>query len=318
MFSDRLQAYCVARKVFHNNQCGFQPNRRTTDVVSLLLNDARTCLDQNKPCVVTAVDFSKAYDTVWHAGLLHKLAVLYGVSGNFLRWVKSFLEGREVRVTGLGQHTTWRKTRCGVPQGSSVSPVLFVLYTNDFRVRNPKVVNLGVFADDTAFWTKPQYEFRSSKVFQEELDHLEQWCRRWKLVLNPTKTEQLKFVGRKQKSLSSVGDWSLTVGGQPVRRVKVMKYLGVVLDEKLQFEEHARKVENALKAQLCALYKLTTNFGSVNPVTLVQLYKLQSRPVWEYGAEFYLNTKSKVERLQRLQNKFIRLATRVSLSSGGT
>ena len=74
VFSDRLQAYCVVRKVFHNNQCGFQPNRRTTDVVSLLLNDARTCLDHNKPCVVTAVDFSKAHDTVWHAGLLFKLS----------------------------------------------------------------------------------------------------------------------------------------------------------------------------------------------------------------------------------------------------
>ena len=129
----------MVRKVFHNNQCGFQPNRRTTDVVSLLLNDARTCLDHNKPCVVTAVDFSKAYDTVWHAGLLFKLSKFYGVSGSFLKWVESFLKGREVRVTGLGSHTNWKKTHCGVPQGSSVSPVLFVLYTNDLKVRNPEV-----------------------------------------------------------------------------------------------------------------------------------------------------------------------------------
>ena len=199
----------------------------------MLLNDARTCLDHNKPCVVTAVDFSKAYDTVWHAGFLFKLSKFYGVSGSFLKWVESFLKGREVRVTGLGSHTNWKKTHCGVPQGSSVSPVLFVLYTNDLKVRNPEVVNLGVFADDTAFWTKPQYDFGSGEKLQEELDNLEQWCRRWKLVVNPTKTESLKLVGRKQRSLSGLGDWKLTLGGQEVKKVDKLKYLGLVLDSKL-------------------------------------------------------------------------------------
>ena len=74
-------------------------------------------------------------------------------------------------------------------------------------------------------------------------------------------------------------------------------------------------MENALKAQLCTLYKLTSNYGSINPVTLVQLYKLQVRPVWEYGAEFYLNTKRKVASLQRLQNKFVRTACPVARSA---
>ena len=189
VLADRLQTFCVVRRVFSSNQCGFQPNRRTADVITMLLNDARECLDSNRPCVMIAVDFSKAYDTVWHAGLLRKLATIYGVGGTFLRWVQSFLGGRKMRVKCMGETSAWRRTRCGVPQGSSLSPLLFILYTNDFVVQNPDHVNVGVFADDTALWTKKEYDFRDKTMLQMELEHLARWCRRWRLVINPSKTE---------------------------------------------------------------------------------------------------------------------------------
>ena len=95
IMADRLQTYCIARRIFTNNQCGFQPNRRTADVITILLNDARSCLDHNKPCVAVALDFSKAYDTIWHAGLLFKLSTIYGIGNTFLRWTASFLRGKD-------------------------------------------------------------------------------------------------------------------------------------------------------------------------------------------------------------------------------
>ena len=173
ILSDRLQTFCVAKRIFNNTQCGFQPNRRTADVISLLLNDARNCLDRGRPCIMVAVDFSKAYDTVWHAGLLFKLAQFYGVGGNTLKWLRSFLHGRKVRVNGLGESTAWRKTRCGVPQGSSISPLLFILYTRDFTVQNPDKINVGIFADDTALWTKESYDFRCADDLKNELHRLD-------------------------------------------------------------------------------------------------------------------------------------------------
>ena len=94
-------------------------------------------------------------------------------------------------------------------------------------------------------------------------------------MINPTKTERLKIVGSKDRTLRKIGDWKLGLRLSDVKSVDSIKYLGVLIDKKLQFNEHTQKVENALKAQLCALYKLTSNYGSINPVTLVQLYKLQ-------------------------------------------
>ena len=172
ILADRLQLYCITHRIFDNNQCGFQTNRSTSDLLTILINDLRAALDNFEPSHLITIDFSKAYDTVWHSGLLFKLARLYHIEGNILRWLHSFMSGRHARTTNNGSFSDWKHRKIGVPQGSSLSPILFILYTNDYSPLHPKSINIGTFADDTLLWSKPYNNNaeRTIKNMQEELN----------------------------------------------------------------------------------------------------------------------------------------------------
>ena len=135
---------------------------------------------------MVTIDFSKAYDTVWHTGLLYKLSRLYLINGKLLRWLNSFLTGRHARATNNGNFSNWKKREIGVPQGSSLSPILFILYTNDYSLFSPSIINIGTFADDTLLWSKPfnTNDKHKTELLQKELNFFAEWSAKWKLVIN--------------------------------------------------------------------------------------------------------------------------------------
>ena len=146
---------------------------------------------------------------------------------------------------------------------------------------------------------------------QEELDQFTRWCNSWKLVLNKEKCESLTITGRMKVGMDAP---DLKILGHPVKKVETMRYLGLYLDKHFNFKEHLFKVEMRLAARLNSLYSLTANYD-INTNTLLNIYKTQVRPIWEYGCMFYANTKEKVKRLQVMQNKFLRLTFPTAKSS---
>ena len=123
---------------------------------------------------IVALDFSKAYDTVWHAALIYKLFHFYHIRGRVLYWINSFLTTRKTRVSSEGKHSKWKVSKQGLPQGSGLSPILYILFTNDYQMKFPHVLSMGTFADDTVFWNKPhQFEhgLDVSKALQGGPDH---------------------------------------------------------------------------------------------------------------------------------------------------
>ena len=155
LLAKRLQQFCCERHIFNNKQCGFQINRCTDDILSAFMTDAYTCLDYNSDLDCVFTDFSKAYDSIWHDGLMYKLFYMYGISGKFLKCINCFLRNRYTRVLLKKGQSDWRLQNMGLPQGSSLSPILYILYTNDYKVKYSNFVSMGCFADDTAFWTTP-------------------------------------------------------------------------------------------------------------------------------------------------------------------
>ena len=300
----RLQQYCVEEKFFDNNQCGFQINRCTNDILATFLNDAYTCLDLNSDLDCVFTDFSKAYDSIWHDGLMYKLYTIYEIKGPFLKCINSFIRNRFTRVLLKKGHSEWKQQNIGLPQGSSLSPILCILYTNDFKIKYTNFIRMGCFADDTACWTTPATRNRLRyQILQKELNRFHDWTLYWKLSLNPSKCTNLNIHKPKSPKINH----KYLLNKIEINTIKECKYLGLWLDKHLNFKTHIDKTHSKLQGSLYRLYNLLKTGIKLFPKTIMQVFKCKSRPIVEYASIFYFH-KDKTERLQKLQNRFIRCA----------
>eukprot|EP01083_Nonionella_stella_P065870 172961_1 len=207
VISKRLQTFCTRTHLFDNYQCGFQVNRCTDDLLTVFIQDAHESLDKASDLDAVFTDFSKAYDTIWHDGLIYKLNKLWNISGNLLYVIIAFLRGRHTRVQMKDGYSKWRKQNIGVPQGSPLSPILYILYTNDYKIptTQQKYVNIGLFADDTILWTVPHVKDPLRyKQLQKTLDNFYRWCCKWKLSLNASKCLSMTITNTKETKFKLV------------------------------------------------------------------------------------------------------------------
>ena len=194
--------------------------------------------------------------------------------------------------------------KIGLPQGSCLSPVLFILYANDFKLppEAAGTIIVGTFADDTVMWQRPTPHPRRDKLLQKTVDKFFEYTIKWKLKLNPTKTTAINFSTTEEKQ----PEW--VVSNTKIKNVDSMRYLGVWLDRELNFEEHVKQVIRKASGDIAKLARLITNKFQLAPVTIIRLYLARTRPKIEYGFNFYVNSKKTLEKLNKIQNKFLRLA----------
>ena len=140
------------------------------------------------------LDISKAFDKVWHEGLLYKLDSI-GISGNLLILFCSFLNNRYQRVVINGQHSNWAPILAGFPQGSILEPLLFLIYINDLPHNLNSVVKL--FADNTSLFCTVQNPTSSAKILNNDLSKISEWAYRWKMLFNLDITKQTQEVLKK-------------------------------------------------------------------------------------------------------------------------
>ena len=163
------------------------------------------------------MDISKAFDRVWHVGLLYKLKLL-GICGSYYNLVQSFLDSRHQRVVLNGQSLKWSLVEAGVPQSSILGPLLFLVYINDL----PQGLrcNAKLFADDTSLFSAITIPATSSSNLNEDLLKITQWAYQWKMSSNDTSHPSLYF------------------NNERIQWQSVQKHLGLFSDEKLSFLEH--------------------------------------------------------------------------------
>ena len=303
LLAKRLQHFCKVKQIFNNNQCGFQINRCTDDILSTFLNDAYSCLDYNSDMDCVFTDFSKAYDSIWHEGLMVKLHSLYGISGKFLQCINHFLRNRNTRVLLKKGKSTWKIQGLGLPQGSSLSPILYIYIRMTIRLIY-KLCLYGCFADDTAFWTKPATQnMLRYKILQKELNRFLDWTKYWKLSLNASKCTSLNIHKPKSKNIHH----KYLLNNTELTTIEQCKYLGLWLDKHLHFNTHIDKSYAKLQGSLYRTYNLLKTGIKLHPKTIIQIYKCKARPIVEYACIFYLH-KDKNNRIQKLQNRFLRCA----------
>ena len=254
---NRLYKYLTINNILYKKQFGFQKSHSTEHAIMQLVDQINNSFEHDQYTLGVFIDLSKAFDTVDHEILIAKLEN-YGIKGNNLNWFKSYLKNRKqfIRVENIS--TDFQEIVCGVPQGSILGPLLFLIYINDLKDAS-NILNSIMFADDTnLFYSHRNIETLFSTM-NIELENINEWFKANKLSLNVKKT---KFILFYKKALTKSGNVtplnipSLQIGNKNIERVSSIKFLGVMLDEHLSWKEHIKVVENKLAKNIGLLYRV--------------------------------------------------------------
>ena len=169
-------------------------NRSCVSQLITTLNDFAFTLKQKEQTDAILLDFSKAFDKVDHLGLLSKLEH-YGIRGPLLEWTSSFLIGRKQRVVVDGQASPESNVLSGVPQGTVLGPLFFLVYINDISKGLSKGTSIRLFADDSLLYRTINSK-KDCEILQRDLDHLQLWEKTWKMEFHPGKCNLLQITNK--------------------------------------------------------------------------------------------------------------------------
>mgnify|MGYP001793799177 FL=1 len=280
------------------NQSGFRPNDSCINQLLSITHEIYAAFDSNQSLEVRGVflDISKAFDKVWHQGLLYKLKTM-GISGDLFNLLRSFLSDRYQRVLINGQSSGWEKIMAGVPQGSILGPLLFLVYINDLP--NNMLSNVKIFADDTSIFSVVHDKDNSFDQLDHDLKKISEWAYRWKMSFNPDHSKQAQEVIFSRKR-AEVNHSALNFNNIPVCKTSSQKHLGLILDEKLNFKEHLQVKIGKFNKGVGLLKKL---HNLLPRKALLTIYKSFLRPHLDYGDIIYdqPNNESFCQKLESLQ-----------------
>ena len=249
MVHGQLYEYLGRNKILSEEQTGFRPNRSTQDALLRAIDDWKSALDSGQIVAAVMIDLSKAFDSINHNLLLKKLHA-YGVQGVELAWFSNYLTERKQRVVMNGVPSQWAEISTGVPQGSILGPLLFVIFVNDL----PSVVEectVNLYADDTALYSVHSDPGELSRRVQEDLQRVAEWITRNGLRMNVNKT-QLLVLNRKGKQ-SIADSVQVSVGDSKLQKQDCVKYLGVSIDKDLSWKTHIEQIRAQCMAKLAAI-----------------------------------------------------------------
>ena len=297
----RLTYFLESTQAFSKFQSGFRKKMSAIDQIGRLENQVREALASKKSVVAVFIDLSKAYDTVWHTGLLYKLQKS-GVRGRTLRWLKEYLTGRTFKTYFEGRFSEMKSISTGVPQGAILSPLLFNIMTNDFP-QSQDVTNLE-YADDFTILCSSTSVAEAAKIMEEHLMKVYHWSRDWGFVINFNKTNAMLFT-RKRISYPVI-----SINGTRIKFVPSLRYLGTILDApKLTWNDHIQYLRESSLSKVNIMKALTRfQWGSDRHV-LLKFYKSVIRGKFDYGSMFYTTAPhSKLEKLDTIQNNCLKIA----------
>ena len=290
LLAKRLYTYAESNHIFPNLQFGFRKGLGACDALLTISNVVQRALDLGQEVRMIGLDFSAAFDRVNHKALLFKLKQL-GIGGPFYNILAEFLSNRTQRVVVDGQLGDLRPILSGVPQGSVLGPLLFILYTHDmwFGLENLLVS----YADDAtllAVVPSPAMRTEVSDSLNRDLLKISSWCKNWGMKMNPTKTQSM-IVGRSRTILPSHPD--LLIDNVPLITNNSFKILGVLFDEKFTFEAHLRATSSLIAQKLGLLRKSFKIFNDQSILRkcfysfILPCFEYCS-PVWSSAADSHL------------------------------
>ena len=272
--------YFLDNNLITPKQSGFRPGDSCINQLLSITYDIFTSFDNGLEVRGVFLDISKAFDKVWHDGLICKLKQ-NGIKDKLLCLLIDFLKNRQQIVVLNGQSSSWTNMNAGVPQGSILGPLLFLFYINDLP--NGLQSNPKLFADDTSLFSTVQDTTTSTVSLNNDLTKISEWAVQWNMNFNPDPSKQAQELLFSRKT-SSKPYPLLNFNDNLVHQVQLEKHLGLFLDPKLSFDEHIQ----------CILIKTRKIIGLIRKlqpiiprVALLTIYKSFLRPHLDYGDVIY-------------------------------
>jgi len=297
----RLKNFLAKINIPSNNQFGFQSKKSTSMAILEMVDKISSAIDSKNCAMGIFIDLAKAFDTVDHNILLEKLRH-YGIRGISLDLIKSYLHDRMQYVSFNGFDSLQQPVSCGVPQGSILGPLLFLVYIDDMS-NCSKLLRFILFADDTNIFFMHKTLIDMFMTANCELQKLSTWFRVNKLSLNVKKTNFIVFTARGHFPLPPLCD--IKVDGFSVQRVQSCKFLGLFIDENLSWKLHISSIASTIARNIGIIKCIRSKINS--KVSLL-LYDTMISPYLTYGNIVWAScVKSNLERLHRLQKRAIRI-----------
>ena len=300
---DKIVEHLDKYNLLNNSQHGFREGRSCLTNLLETLEQWTEIIDDGDCVDVAYLDFRKAFDLVSHEHLIYKLSK-YGISGQILSWIKDFLKNRTQKVVIRGTESTTRNVTSGVPQGSVLGPILFLIYINDLPLN--VISPLSLFADDSKLFSRIVTKKKKSKAedrdgtidLQNDLNKVVDWAKKWKMEFNVDKCKIMHLGHRNPGNIYKMNDTELTVTDEE-------KDLGVLIDNKLDFGKH---IKNIVGRANRVLGMIRISFVCLNIPMFLNMYTALVRPLLEYCVQVWSPYKSKyIKLLEGVQRRATRL-----------
>ncbi len=273
IIKDEVLDHLKRNNLLYKYQHAFVGERSCSTQILEAVNNWTSFLEQGDTVDTIYLDFAKAFDSVPHQRLLKKIKAL-GIEGKVLDWIAAFLSDRRQRVIVNGCASDWSDVASGVPQGSVIGPILFIIFINDMPNQITNFISL--FADDAKLYGKSSTQAQR-RGLQDDLNTLQQWSDTWKLSFNPNKCTAL-HLGRNNLQQNYV--MLSPSGAVTLENTTCEKDLGVLIDNELTFDNH---ISTAVKKANTKLAMIRRTFTFMDKKMLTQLYTSLVRPILEYG-----------------------------------
>ena len=303
-----IMNHCDQHNLLSSHQHGFRQKHSCESQLILSIEDIYRQHDKNKQVDMLILDFTKAFDTVPHQRLLMKLKH-YGIDSDLHRWISSWLTERTQQVVVDGDYSTCKQVRSGVPQGTVLGPLMFLLYINDIG-DNLNHSTIRLFADDCLLYKTISNQDDAGRL-QDDLDKVQEWTDTWQMEFNAKKCYLLSMHSKRDPTLSKY-----RLKGEEIVKTSHHSYLGVEIQDDSKWSKH---VENCTKKANRALGFIRRNFGRCPESIKETLYTAMVRPHLEYASGAWNpHLKKDINKLENIQRKASRFVKSCNCRDAGT
>ena len=303
MITNRLQWHMEKCNLFNPFQAGFRKRRCTVDHIMRLQNDVQAALNHGSYAAGIFLDFSKAFDMMWKGGVMEKLSRMK-IGGRIFNWIDDFLSERTFQVWVGDQLSDVLRLDNGTPQGSRLSPLLFLIQINDFPEPENNTKQ-AISADDSSIWRTGTNLKIIMRTLQIDLNKIEKWCDEWGFTLSTEKTIGVTFSHHHQQPEIP----ALRLCGKEIKIEEQVKFLGVIFDRKLTWKAHMNHIVDRCNKVINMMRSLTGQRWGADKRSLLMIYRALIWSKIDYACQAYDTASDTAKKeLDKLQAAALRIA----------
>lgn len=304
ILKDYLILHIEQANIYPNEQFGFRAGHSTCHQIMRIKQHVKSSLDLKLSTGLVLLDIEKAFDSVWHKGVIYKL-IKFSFPMSLIKIIQSFLDQRKFRVfVGQAQSSLYI-TEFGVPQGSVLGPILFNIYMSDIPIPTGNTF-LALFADDTALFSSNILAQDTISSLQNSLDIFHNFCSKWKIKINADKSQAMWFTRRRKQEF--LPQSNLQLNSINIEWSETCKYLGVTFDKKLTFEKHLSNTVHKVNLMVKILYPFINRKSKLSIENKLLIFKTIFQPVLTYASPVWADcANTHIKKLQICQNKVLKL-----------